>query len=91
MSYFAEVSDAFVRARNKGFMVSALDTDLITEWEERKIPLHIVLRVIERLSGRKPGVRWLSYYADAIETDFKEYLSSQIGSSDFFADDEEFS
>src|SRR6266536_1694176 len=47
-NYFTEVEDAFVRRRAKHLFLSPMDWALIESWKELGIPLHIVLRGIEK-------------------------------------------
>ena len=47
-NYFTEIEDAFVRRRGKHLMLSPMDWALIERWKELNVPLHIVLRGIEK-------------------------------------------
>src|SRR4051812_29211234 len=46
-NYFTEIEDTFIRRRNKHLFLSPLDWALIEGWQERGIPLHIVIRSVE--------------------------------------------
>jgi hypothetical protein len=62
---------------------------LIESWQEREIPLHIVLRAIESVFDameKKPGaqlraVKSLSYCKEEIEAQYTEWIQSRTGSS----------
>src|ERR687884_204513 len=47
-NYFTEIEDAFIRRRGKHLLVSPLDWSLMESWKEMGVPLHVVLRGIER-------------------------------------------
>src|SRR5215213_323648 len=67
-------------------MLSPLDWALIESWQEREVPLHIVLRGIERVfdtidkqPNRKRSVKSLFYCKEEIEAQFAEWLETQVG------------
>ena len=69
-------------------LLSPLDWALIETWQERGIPLHIVLRGIERVfdgvdkqPNRKRTVKNLFYCKEEIEANYAEWLDSQVGKS----------
>lgn len=85
-NYFTEIEDEFVKRRGRHMLVSPLDWSLMEVWQQRGIPLHIVLRGInssfdgynERASrGRK--VNSLFYCRQEVEAFFQEYCESQVG------------
>ena len=84
-SYFSEVEEYFVRKRGKNLLVSPLDWALIEAWREQDIPLHIVLRGIDRSFenirklGKKSTPSTLSYCHGAVMEAFQEYRESRIG------------
>jgi hypothetical protein len=85
-NYFTEIEETFVRRRGKNLMLSPLDWALIESWQEREVPLHIVLRGIEKVfdtfdkqPDRKRSVKSLSYCKEEIEAQFAEWLEMQIG------------
>jgi len=86
-SYFSEVEEYFVRKRGKNLLVSPLDWSLIEAWREEGIPLHIVLRGIDRSfeniqkQGKKKSPATLSYCHGAVMEAFLEYQESRIGKS----------
>jgi hypothetical protein len=83
--YFAEIEEAFIRRRGKPLLLSPLDWALIDEWKKRGIPLHVVLRAIERTfdvyEAQTPrrNVRSLAYCRDEVEMAFAEWLKTQRG------------
>ena len=85
-NYFTEVEEYFVRKRGKNLLVSPLDWCLIELWRDSGIPLHIVLRGIERSfesaqSKQKKSPNTLFYCHPAILEAFDEYNQAMIGAS----------
>lgn len=87
-NYFTEIEETFVRRRGKNLLLSPLDWALIESWQEREVPLHIVLRGIEKVfdlidkqPARKRTVKSLFYCKEEIEAQFAEWLESQVGAS----------
>ena len=87
-NYFTEIEETFIRRRGKNLLLSPLDWALIESWQEREVPLHIVLRGIERVfdlidkqPSRKRTVKSLLYCKEEIEAQFAEYLESKVGAS----------
>jgi hypothetical protein len=86
-NYFSEVEDAFVRRRGKHLMLCSLDWSLIEVWKERGIPLHIVLRGIERwfdfyeTKRRRRSVNMLMYCQEEVEAQYAEWLESRVGAA----------
>ncbi len=85
-NYFTEIEETFIRRRGKNLLLSPLDWALIESWQEREVPLHIVLRGIERVfdtidkqPNRKRSVKSLLYCKEEIEAQFAEWLESQVG------------
>ena len=88
-NYFTEIEEAFVRRRGKNLLLSPLDWALIEGWQERGVPLHIVLRCIEKVFDgvdaqphRKRTVKSLSYCKEEVEAQYAEWLEMQIGKSE---------
>lgn len=83
--YFSEIEETFVRRRGKPLLLSPLDWSLIDEWKKRGIPLHVVLRAIERTFDareqheRRRPVRSLAYCREEVEALFAEWLEAQRG------------
>jgi hypothetical protein len=86
-NYFTEIEDAFIRRRGKHLLVSPLDWSLMESWKEMGVPLHVVLRGIERAFDsyearpRKRSVKSLMYCQEEVEAQFAEWLESQRGAS----------
>lgn len=85
-NYFSEIEETFIRRRGKNLMLSPLDWALIETWQERAVPLHIVLRGIEKVfdtadkqPARKRSVKSLMYCREEIEAQHAEWLESQTG------------
>jgi hypothetical protein len=92
-NYFTEIEDTFVRRRGKHLFLSPLDWAMMEGWQERGIPLHIVLRAIEsvfdvydRLPAGTRTIKSLFYCREEIEAQYNEWLTAQVGRSD--TDDE---
>ncbi|MFL6468841.1 MAG: hypothetical protein ACJ72Z_12855 [Pyrinomonadaceae bacterium] len=87
-NYFTEIEDTFVRRRGKHLLLSPIDWAMIEGWQERGIPLHIVLRGIEcvfDIFDKNPGprsIKGLLYCREEIEAQYQEWLGMQVGRSD---------
>ena len=85
-SYNSEIEDTFIRRRSKHLHLCPLDWAMMEVWKERGIPLHVVLRAIERwfdlYEGRKPKrpVNTLLYCQEEVEAQYAEWLESRVGS-----------
>ena len=86
-NYFTEIEDAFVRRRGKHLLLSPMDWALIERWKELNVPLHIVLRGIEKSfdswesKPRKRSVKSLLYCQEEIEAQYAEWLESRVGAT----------
>jgi len=84
-NYYSEVEDTFIRRRGKHLLVSPLDWALIESWKQMGIPLHVVLRGIEKAFDsyearpRNRSVKTLFYCQEEVEAQFAEWLESQRG------------
>ncbi len=85
-NYFSEIEELFVRRRGRNLLLSPLDWALIETWQEREVPLHIILRAIERVFDgvdkqpvRKRAVKSLLYCKEEIEAQYAEWLERQVG------------
>ena len=93
-NYFTEIEDAFVRRRGKHLFLSPIDWALMESWKQQGIPLHIVLRAVERAFDsyesrpRKRSVKSLLYCQEEVEAQFAEWLESRVGSSESPAADQ---
>lgn len=87
-NYFSEIEETFIRRRGKNLFLSPVDWALMETWQERKIPLHIVLRGIEKVfdnyekSKKKRTIKGLSFCREEIEAQYEEWLESQVGKND---------
>lgn len=88
-NYFTEIEDAFIRRRGKNLFISPLDWAMIEGWQERGVPLHIVLRAIETVFDtydKQPvqnrTIKSLFYCREEIEAQYAEWMASQVGKSD---------
>jgi hypothetical protein len=86
-NYFTEIEEAFVRRRGRNLLLSPLDWALIESWQDRGIPLHIVLRAIESVfdaMDKKPNrlrtIKSISYCKEEIEAQYAEWAQSRTGS-----------
>ncbi len=86
-NYFSEIEELFIRRRGRNLLLSPLDWALIETWQEREVPLHIILRGIEKIfdnsdkqPNKKRSVNSLLYCKAEIEAQFAEWLESQVGS-----------
>jgi hypothetical protein len=88
-NYYTEVEDAFVRRRGAHMLVSPLDWALIESWKEIGVPLHIVLRAIERAFDgwdakphRHRRVNSIFYCQQEVESCYGEYRRSLVGAAE---------
>ncbi len=87
-NYFTEIEETFVRRRGKNLFLSPLDWALIEAWQDRGIPLHIVIRSIESVFDvfdKQPAgtrtIKSMFYCREEIEAQYTEWLASQTGRS----------
>jgi hypothetical protein len=84
-SYFSEIEETFIRRRGKNLLLSPLDWALIEAWQEREVPLHLILRSIEKVfdnhekSKKKRSIKSLAFCSEEIEAQYHEWLESQVG------------
>lgn len=85
-NYFSEIETLFIRRRGRNLLLSPLDWALIETWQEREVPLHIILSGIERVfdqadkqAGRKRPIKSLLYCKEEIEARYAEWLERQVG------------
>jgi hypothetical protein len=87
-NYFTEIEDAFVRRRGKHLFLSPLDWALMETWKQQGIPLHIVLRGVERSFDsyesrpRKRSVKTLLYCQEEVESQYAEWVEARVGVSE---------
>src|SRR5262245_53242845 len=86
-NYFTEIEDAFVRRRGKHLFLSPMDWALMETWKQQGIPLHIVLRGVEKsfdsyeAKPRKRSVKTLLYCQEEVEAQFAEWIESHLGAT----------
>jgi hypothetical protein len=86
-NYFTEIEDAFVRRRGKHLFLSPMDWALMETWKQQGIPLHIVLRGVEKsfdsyeARPRKRTVKTLLYCQEEVEAQYEEWIEAHVGSS----------
>jgi hypothetical protein len=86
-NYFTEIEDAFVRRRGKHLFLSSIDWALMETWKQTGIPLHIVLRGIEKAfdshaaKQRKRSVKSLLYCQEEVEAQYAEWIESRVGAN----------
>jgi len=86
-NYFTEIEDAFVRRRGKHLFLSPMDWALMETWKQQGIPLHIVLRGVEKsfdsyeAKPRKRTIKTLLYCQEEVEAQFAEWVESHVGSA----------
>ena len=85
-NYFTEIEETFIRRRGRNLLLSPLDWALIENWQEREVPLHIILRGIETVfdgidkqPARRRSVKSLFYCKEEIEAQYAEWLEMQTG------------
>ena len=84
-NYFTEIEDTFVRRRGKHLFLSPMDWALMETWNQQGIPLHIVLRGIEKSfdsfesKPRKRTVKSLLYCQEEVEAQYAEWNDSRLG------------
>jgi len=85
-NYFTEIEEEFVRRRGKPLLISPMDWALIETWKTAEIPLHVVLRAINRAfdsyDARPRGRRRVNsilYCQQEVEATFAEYRLTQVG------------
>ena len=85
-NYFTEVEEHFIRKRQKHLLVPPLDWCLIELWKESGIPIHVVIRGIDRsfetARSRRTSPRSLSYCHPAVTQAFEEHQRAMVGSGE---------
>jgi hypothetical protein len=86
-NYFTEIEDTFVRRRGKHLFLSPMDWALMETWKQQGIPLHIVLRGIEKSFDsfesrpRKRTVKSLLYCQEEVEAQYAEWTDARVGAT----------
>lgn len=88
-NYFTEIEETFARRRGRSLLLSPLDWTLMESWQERGVPLHLVLRSVEKVFDnadkqphRKRSIKSLAYCKEEVEAQYAEWLEAQVGKSD---------
>ncbi|MEW5767607.1 MAG: hypothetical protein AB1797_08290 [bacterium] len=92
--YLKEVEDYFVKQKGRGLILSPNDLMLIKGWQEKGLPLEVVLKGIKRtFENLKDGARritGLSYCQPEILRVWDEYRESKVGSVKVKEEEEDF-
>ncbi|MBI3950047.1 MAG: hypothetical protein HY314_06295 [Acidobacteria bacterium] len=89
-NYFTEVEEHFVRRRGKHLYVSSLDWAIIESWKDMGIPLHIVLRGIDRVfdaydANHRPNsgrlINSILYCQQEVLSCFEDYKHARVGAT----------
>ena len=86
-NYFTEIEDAIIRRRAKHLLLSPLDWALIESWKELNVPLHVVLRGIEKAFAsweskpRMRSIKGLLYCQEEVEAQFAEWREAHVGAA----------
>jgi hypothetical protein len=86
-NYFTEIEDAFIRRRGRHLLLSPMDWALMDSWKQMGVPLHVVLRGVERAfdsyeaKPRRRSVKTLFYCQEEVEAQFAEWQESQVGAA----------
>lgn len=88
-NYFTDIEEHFIRRRGKHLLVSPLDWALIESWKDMNVPLHIVLRGIDRVfdahkaagEHRTKRINSILYCQQAVIECHEEYLHARVGAS----------
>jgi hypothetical protein len=85
-NYFTEIEDTFIRRRGRHLLLSPLDWALMEGWQERSVPLHVVLRAIEdvfdgfeKQPNQNRAIKGLFYCREEVEAQFAEWSAAQVG------------
>ncbi len=84
-NYFTEIEEHFARRRGKHLMLSTLDWAMIESWKDMGIPLHVVLRAVDRVFDayearpRRRLINSILYCQQEVMACFEEYRHTRIG------------
>jgi len=85
-NYFREIEGAFVRRRGRNLLLSPVDWALIESWEQKGVPLRIVLSTIDEVfdhvdsdPAKAASIRSLSYCKDAVEARYRTWREGNVG------------
>jgi hypothetical protein len=94
-NYFTEIEETFIRRRAKNLFLSPIDWALMEAWQEKGIPLHVVLRAIEQVFDnfdKNPSprtIKGLMFCREEVEAQYEEWIKGQAGNNGADAADEE--
>ena len=79
--YSQTVADLFIRLRGRSLCLSPMDIDLVQQWKETGVPLHVVVNAVEEVMGNHRGkrIRSISYCAEEVEVRFAELQERHTG------------
>lgn len=86
-NYFTEIEETFIRRRAKNLFLSPIDWALMETWQEKGIPLHVVIRAIEQVFDnfeKNPSprtIKGLMFCREEVEAQFEEWSKAQAGKS----------
>lgn len=86
-NYLLEIENEFSRLRGRASRLSPLDWNLAQSWEDKGVPLRIVLNAMndgfKKFQASKPddSINSLRYFTSAVEKQFAEWQKSQVGKS----------
>lgn len=85
-SFAEQVQDYFLACRGSGLMLSALDAELVEEWQSREVPLEVIARGIRKaaeatLWDARPGdgLRSLRACKRQVEAEIQKHLGRTAG------------
>lgn len=85
-NYYTEIEEFFVLKRGKHILLAPLDWTLVEAWQDMGIPLHVVIRGIDRAMDfftarqtRHRFVNSLFYCNQAVLEEFEQHLLSLAG------------
>ena len=87
-NFYTEVEEEFVRRRGTHLLISPIDWALVETWKNAGVPLHVVLRGINKAFDSRDArprrtrkVNSVLYCQQAVEETFADWSLSQIGAS----------
>lgn len=84
-SYLSEIENEYSRLRGRASFLTPVDWQLAASWEEKRVPIHIVLRAMDDVSKkfqaqkRKDSINSLRYFKQEVEKQFAEWQTSRVG------------
>ncbi|HQU83888.1 MAG TPA: hypothetical protein PKY59_12210 [Pyrinomonadaceae bacterium] len=88
MNYLEEIENEFSKIRGRFSPLMTLDWQLVQSWEDKKVPLSVILRTMGEVSKKYKEnnpiekINSLRYFAAAIEKEFAEWQKTQVGKSE---------